>query len=103
MRLIFSPVPTGTVDFITSACAVGRRHRVDDRVHRGQIGVTRVGRRRADGDEQQPRVLQRVGELGGEVHPVAMAGDQLLQTRLPDRDPPLLRSPAIFSASMSMQ
>ena len=39
--------------------AVRRRHRVDDRVHGGEVGVAGVGRRRADRDEQQPRVLER--------------------------------------------
>ena len=86
-RWIVSPVPTGTVDFITSAWLVGRRHGVDDGVDGGQVGVAGVGGRRPDGDEQQPGVLERVGEVGGEVQAVAVALDQLLQARLPDRHP----------------
>ena len=81
IRLIAAPVPTGTVDFITSACVAGRRHRSDDRVHGRQVGVAGVGRRRADGDEQQPRVLERRRELGREVQPLAVAGDALARAR----------------------
>ena len=68
--------------------AVGRRHGVDDGVDGGQVRVARVGGRRADRDEQQPRVLERVREVGGEVQAVAVALDQLGQARLPDRHPP---------------
>ena len=42
---------------------VGRGHRVDDRVDGAEVGVAGVRRRRADGDEQQARVLERVGEV----------------------------------------
>ena len=66
--------------------ALGRRDRVDDRVHRRQVGVAGVGRRRADGDEQQARVLERVGEVGREVQALAVARQQLLEARLVDRD-----------------
>ena len=72
--------------------AVGGRHRVDDRVDRGEVGVARVGGRRADGDEQQPRVLQRVREVRREVQAVAVALDELRKPRLPDRDPALLEA-----------
>ena len=65
---------------------VGRRHRVDDRVHRRQVGVAGVGGRRADRDEQQPRVLERRRELGGEVQALAVASDRLGQAGLVDRD-----------------
>ena len=72
--------------------AVGGRHRVDDRVDRGEVGVARVGGRRADGDEQQPRVLQRVREVRREVQAVAVLLDELGKPRLPDRDPALLEA-----------
>ena len=91
-RLIVSPVPTGTVDFITSAWWSDARHRLDDGVDGGQVRVARVGGRRADGDEQQPRVLQRVRQIGGEVQPVAMLLDELGQPRLPDRHHALLEA-----------
>ena len=64
---------------------VGGRDRVDHRVHRRQVGVAGVGRRRPDRDEQQPRVLQRLGQIGGEVQPLRVARQQLLQARLVDR------------------
>ena len=54
-------------------------------MHRRQIGITGVGRRRADRDEQQPRVLQRLGEIGGKVQPVTVLHEQLLEARLVDR------------------
>ena len=83
---MWSPVPQGTVDFITSAWRSDGRHRADDRVDGGEVRVAGVGGRRADGHEQQARVLERVGEVGGEVQAVAMALDELGQARLPDRD-----------------
>ena len=65
---------------------VGRRHRADHGVDRRQVGVARVGRRRADGDEQQPRVLERGRDLGPEVQALAVSGHALGQPRLVDRD-----------------
>ena len=64
---------------------VGGGNRIDDGVHRRQVGVAGVGRRRADGDEQQPRVLERLGEVGREVQSLAIAREQLLEARLVDR------------------
>jgi hypothetical protein len=58
----------------------------------GEVRVARVGRRRADGDEQQPGVLERVREVGGEVQPPAVALHQLGQAGLPDRDAALLEA-----------
>jgi hypothetical protein len=66
--------------------AVGRRHRVDDARDRGEVGVAGVGRRRADGDEQQPRVLERVGDVRREVQALAVLRDQLREAGLVDRD-----------------
>ena len=52
-----------------------------------QVGVARVGRRRADGDEQQPRVLERVGDVGREVQPLAvLAATSSARPGLVDRD-----------------
>jgi hypothetical protein len=69
---------------------VGRRHRVDDRLDGREVGVAGVGRRRADRDEQQPGVLQRRRQVGREVQPRPVLADQVRESRLPDRDPPLL-------------
>jgi hypothetical protein len=66
--------------------AVGDRHRVDDRVDGGEVGVAGVGRRRADGDEEQARVLQRRRQLGREVEALSVGGDRLCQAGLVDRD-----------------
>ena len=80
-----APVPHGDGRLHHQRVLVGGGDRVDDRVHRGEVGVAGVGRRGADGDEQQARVLERVGEVGGEVHPLGVAREQLLQARLVDR------------------
>ena len=74
MRLIEAPVPTGTVDFITSACWSDAGIASTTALHGRQVGVARVGRRRADRDEQQPRVLERRADVGAEVQPLAVAG-----------------------------
>jgi len=89
---MLSPVPTGTVDFITSAWRSEAGMAPTTACTRGEVGVAGVGRWRADGDEEQPRVLQRRPELGREVQPLAMLGDQLLQPGLPDRDPTLAQA-----------
>ena len=68
--------------------AVGGGDRIDDSVHRGEIGVARVGRRRPDCDEQQACVLQRGSELGREVQAPGVLGEQLLQAGLVDRHLP---------------
>ena len=64
---------------------VGGRNRLDHRVHRRQVGVAGVGRRRSHRDEQQPRVLERGREIGGEVQPLGVLGEQLLEPGLVDR------------------
>ena len=64
----------------------GGRDRVDDGVDGAEIGIPGVGRRRPDGDEQQPRVLEGVADVRREVHPIAVGGDHLGQSRLVDRD-----------------
>ena len=102
MRLIDAPVPTGHGRLHDERVAVGRRHRVDDRVDGAEVGVARVRRRRADRDEQQPRVLERVGDVGREVQPLAVLRDELREAGLVDRDLAALAGASIFSASMSM-
>ena len=89
VRLMLSPVPTGTVDFITSAWRSDGGMRRHHGAHGRQVGVAGVGRRRADGHEQQARVLERVGQVGREVQAAAVARDEVLEARLPDRDPAL--------------
>ncbi len=81
-----APVPDGTVDFMTSAWRSDAGIASHDRVDGAEVGVARVGRRRSDGDEQQPRVLERVAELGREVQALAVAADELREARLVDRD-----------------
>ena len=81
--------------------AVGRRHRGDDRVDRRQVGVPRVGRRRADRDEQQPRVLERVREVGREVQAVAVLATRSARPGSQIGMRPSCRPPT-FAASMSM-
>jgi hypothetical protein len=66
--------------------AVGGGHRAHHRMDRAQVGVARVRRRRAHGDEHQAGALQRVGDVGGEVQPVGVAGDELREAGLVDRD-----------------
>ena len=73
------------MDFITSAWSLGGGNRVDDGVHRGEVRVAGVGRRRADRHEQQAGVLERLGEVGGEVQAPGVLGQELLQARLVDR------------------
>ncbi len=45
-------------------------------------------RRRADGDEHRVRALDRLGEIGGEAEAPGgrVAGDDLVEARLVDRD-----------------
>jgi hypothetical protein len=71
---------------------VGRRHGVDDRVHGREVGVAGVRGRRADGDEQQPRVLQRLGQVGRKRHPLTVPGHHLGQPGFVDRDLTLLEA-----------
>jgi hypothetical protein len=65
---------------------VGRRHRVDHGVDRAEVRVPGVRGRRADRDEQQPRVLERVGDVGREVQAAAVLRDEVGEAGLVDRD-----------------
>ena len=70
IRSTSSPVPTGTVDFVTttvkpaSAAAISRAAHADE----GQIGVAVAAPRgRPDGDEHRFRLGDRPGQVGCEV------------------------------------
>ena len=78
-------MPTGTVLFITSSAPLlERRQLVDHAPDRGQVCVARVGRRRADADEEHGRV-DHVVELEREGQALAVALQQLLEARLVER------------------
>ncbi len=49
---------------------------VDHRSDPGKIGVTGVGRRRVDTNEEQPRTFQEFVHVGGEAEPVAVLCQQ---------------------------
>ena len=85
-----SPVPTGTVDLVTTTVP-GRMnlrklaHRVEDE---GEIGVpVAAPGRRADRDEHGLGILDRALQIGRECQPPALGIglDQPFQPRLPDR------------------
>ncbi len=89
-RSIWSPVPTGTVDLVTTTVpgliAFGKL--ADGVEHIGQIGMAIAApRRRADRDEHRLGSLHSLGEVGREVEPAALdiGLDQRLEPRLPDR------------------
>ncbi len=79
-------MPQGTVDFITSAWSLEAGIALDHGVHCREVRVAGVGGRGAHRHEQQPSVLERVGELGGEVQALGVARQQLLQAGLVDRN-----------------
>ena len=90
MRSISSPVPTGTVDLVTTT-AVGRQKR-RDLAHRlideAQIGMAvAAARRRADRDEHRLGLGDARG-LAGEFEPALphIGLDQIGEPRLEDRD-----------------
>ena len=85
-RWIAAPVPTGTVDFITSAWRSEAGIDATTACTAREVGIARVGGRCSDGDEQQPRMLERGRQLGREVQPLAVARDALRQPGLVDRD-----------------
>ena len=60
-------MPTGTVLFITIACSVGVAELLDHRLDAREVGVARVGGRRVDAAEQEPRVLEHLAHVGREV------------------------------------
>ena len=86
MRLIDAPVPTGTVDFITSAWRSDGGIDPTTACTADRSASPGVGRRGAHRHEQQPSVLERRRQLGGEVQPFPVAGHRLGQAGLIDRD-----------------
>ena len=52
----------------------------------GEVRVAGVQRRRADRDEQRPRVLERVGQLRREMQAAPVLDDEIVQPGLPDGD-----------------
>ena len=82
----FSPVPTGTVDFITRiGPALELGELVDDRPHAREVGVAGVGRRSVDAHEEElaigdVRDVQRVRQ------PARVALEELGHILLVERD-----------------
>ena len=83
MRSTSSPVPTGTVDLVTttvkpsSAAAISCGGGIDV----GQVGMAvAAARRRADGDEDRVGALDRGREIGGEGEAVLLdvIGDEFV-------------------------
>jgi hypothetical protein len=58
---------------------------LDRPLDRREIGVSGVGGRRLDADEEQTRAVEQLAHLGGEGEPLAVALDQLRQAGLVDR------------------
>ena len=90
MRSISSPVPTGTVDLVTTTAVGGKLRR--DLAHRlvdeAQIGVAvAAARRRADRDEHRLG-LADARAFAGEFEPALphIGFDQIGKPRLEDRD-----------------
>ncbi len=65
--------------------AVDLRQLVDHRPDRRQVGIAGVGRRRADGHEDDVRAVDGLGDVRREREALTVAGDDLLQARLVDR------------------
>ncbi len=104
---ISSPVPTGTVDLVTttvkpsSSAAISSAAAIDV----GQVGMAVAAPRgRADGDEHRVGLAHRRSRIGGEGQPACahVARHQLLQARLVDRHHAGLQ-PRDLPASLSMQ
>ena len=66
--------------------AVESRELVDDGPDGGEIGVTRVRRRRSDGDVEELGVLYRLRDVECVGQPLGVAAQQLLEAGLVDRD-----------------
>ena len=90
-RSTSSPVPTGTVDLVTttvkpdSAAAISRAAAVDV----SQVGMAVAApRRRADRDEHGVGFRDRRGQVGGEIQPLGLdvGRHQRIEPGLEDRD-----------------
>ena len=91
MRSISSPVPTGTVDLVTTTAVAGQQRR--DLPHRtvdeAQIGVTvAAARRRADGDEHHVGFAECRSRLAANCEPPLphVGFDELGEARLENRN-----------------
>ena len=84
-----SPVPTGTVDLVTTTRVLGHvlADRRGDRQHIFQIGRAVLVGRRADRDELEQAVLHAFGRVGRELDAAGreVLLDQRIETRLVDR------------------
>ncbi len=108
IRSTSSPVPTGTVDLVTTtvnpetAAAISRAAVMD---------VTEIGmavaapRRRADGDEHRLGLGDRPGEVGGEIEPplARIGGHETVEVRSRRWEFRPRASRAILPASLSTQ
>ena len=66
------------------------RELVDHGPDRRQVSVSRVRRRRSHRDEEELGALDRLRDVEGEGHALAVALDELLEARLEDRHPALV-------------
>ena len=83
--MTFSPVPTGTVLFMTSRRSPAARGDLADGVlHAREVGVARRRRRRVDGDEEDVAALEQDVVGGREREPGGVVGDELLEAGLVD-------------------
>jgi hypothetical protein len=71
--------------------ALQLRQLVDDRPDRGQVGVARVRRRRADGDEHELGALDRLRHVERVAQAPAVPLQELVEPRLVDRHLPRLQ------------
>ena len=91
-----SPVPTGTVDLVTTTTGpLQHASQLADRFeHVSEVGVAVAAPRRSpDRDEDRFRALDALGEIGREAQAAALGIglDQRLETRLPDRHDAVLQ------------
>ncbi len=80
-RRIDSPVPDGTVLFMTSAWSASAGRLLDHRHHARQVGVAGVGGRRVDAAEEQPGVAEQLVHRGREVEAIGVLDDELARGR----------------------
>ena len=67
------------------AAPIDRRQLVDHRPDRGEIGVARVRRRRADRDVDEVGAVDRLADVTREAEPLGVPRDQLREAGLVDR------------------
>ena len=98
-----SPVPTGTVLFMTSTGRPGTSSGSSSTTVQTarQVGVARLGRRRADRDEEELGAVHRLVDVEREAQTAAVPRDQLVEPGLVDRHLARARSRSIRSGTMS--